>query len=156
MAIEIERKFRVRSDAWRQAATGEHYRQGYLSTVAERTVRVRVAGDVGYLTIKGATRGATRAEYEYVISGDDAHAMLDNLCLRPLIEKTRYTLEYQGLVWEIDVFEGDNAGLVIAEVELESEEQDIALPDWIGEEVTGDVRYYNANLVANPYCNWRP
>jgi len=119
-------------------------------------VRVRVKGDTGYLTIKGATHGAVRSEYEYPIPLEDAHAMLDNLCLRPLIEKARYTLEYQGLVWEIDVFEGDNAGLVIAEVELESEEQDIALPDWAGEEVTGDVRYYNANLVANPYCNWRP
>ncbi len=156
MAIEIERKFRISGDAWRQAATGEHYRQGYLSTVPERTVRVRVKGDTGYLTIKGATHGAVRSEYEYTIPLEDAHAMLDSLCLRPLIEKTRYTLEYQGLVWEIDAFEGDNAGLVIAEVELESEEQDIALPGWAGEEVTGDARYYNANLVANPYCNWRP
>lgn len=154
MSLEIERKFLVRDDAWRSAAIGEHYRQGYLSTLPDRTVRVRVIADAGYLTIKGATVGAARTEYEYVIPVEDAHAMLDNLCLRPLIEKTRHTLEDRGLTWEIDEFEGENAGLVIAEVELESEDQDITLPMWVGEEVTGDPRYYNANLVANPYCNW--
>jgi CYTH domain-containing protein len=156
MAIEIERKFLIRGDDWRPAATAEHYRQGYLSTVPERTVRVRVIADVGYLTVKGKTFGATRPEFEYVIPVEDAHALLDKLCLRPLIEKTRYTLNYQGLVWEIDEFEGDNAGLVIAEVELESEDQCIALPGWIGDEVTGDHRYYNANLVTNPSRNRRP
>ncbi len=154
MGIEIERKYLVRGDDWRRATTAEHYRQGYLSTVPERTVRVRVSADAGYLTIKGATLGATRSEYEYAIPVEDAHAMLDDLCLRPLIEKTRYTLEYQGMVWEIDEFEGDNAGLIIAEVELESEDQAINLPGWIGAEVTDDPRYYNANLVANPYRNW--
>lgn len=156
MAIEIERKFRVSGDAWRQAATGERYRQGYLSTVPERTVRVRVKADVGYLTIKGATVADSRPEFEYPIPVGDAIAMLDGLCLRPLIEKVRYTLEYAGRVWEIDEFEGDNAGLVIAEVELEYRDQPICLPDWIGEEVTADPRFYNANLVANPYRNWGP
>jgi len=156
MAVEIERKFLVRGDDWRPGASGEHYRQGYLSTVPERTVRVRVIADAGYLTIKGATLGATRSEYEYTIPVEDAHAMLDSLCLRPLIEKIRHTLEYRGLVWEIDEFAGDNAGLVIAEVELGSEDQAIALPEWVGDEVTDDLRYYNASLVANPYRNWRP
>jgi CYTH domain-containing protein len=154
MAIEIERKFLVRDDAWRTAASGDRYRQGYLSTVPGRTVRVRVIADVGYLTIKGATVGAVRSEYEYVIPVEDAHAMLDGLCLRPLIEKTRYRIEYQGLVWEVDEFEGENDGLVVAEVELESQDQAITLPGWAGDEVTGDPRYYNANLVANPYRNW--
>jgi len=156
MAIEIERKFLVKGDDWRHTASGAHFRQGYLSTEHERSVRVRVIADIGYLTVKGATVGAARPEFEYVIPVDDAHAMLDRLCLRPLIEKTRYTLEYQGLVWEIDEFEGENTGLVVAEVELESEDQPISLPGWIGEEVTGDPRYYNANLVANPYLKWAP
>jgi CYTH domain-containing protein len=156
MAIEIERKFLVRSDDWRHSASGARFRQGYLSTVHERTVRVRVIADTGYLTVKGATLGAARPEFEYVIPVDDAQAMLDRLCLRPLIEKTRYTLEYQGLVWEIDEFEGENTGLVVAEVELESEDQHISLPGWVGEEVTGDPRYYNSSLVANPYLEWPP
>ncbi|MDH3527888.1 MAG: CYTH domain-containing protein [Gammaproteobacteria bacterium] len=154
MAIEIERKFLVSGDEWRTSASGDHYRQGYLSTAHGRTVRVRVIADVGYLTVKGETVGAARPEYEYVIPVEDAHAMLDKLCLRPLIEKTRYSIEYQGLVWEIDEFEGENAGLVVAEVELESEDQSITLPGWIGAEVTDDSRYYNANLVANPYPKW--
>ena len=154
MAVEIERKFLLRGDGWRGLAPGKHYRQGYLSTVAARTVRVRVIEDRGYLTIKGATVSATRAEYEYVIPVEDAHAMLDNLCERPLIEKTRYRIEYQGMVWDVDEFAGENAGLLLAEVELNSEHQDIALPDWVGEEVTGDPRYYNSNLIANPYSKW--
>ena len=154
MAVEIERKFLLRGDGWRGLAPGKHYRQGYLSTVAARTVRVRVIEDRGYLTIKGATVSATRAEYEYVIPVEDAHAMLDNLCERPLIEKTRYRIEYQGMVWDVDEFAGENVGLLLAEVELNSEHQDIALPDWVGEEVTGDPRYYNSNLIANPYSKW--
>ena len=154
MAIEIERKFLIRDATWRTPAAGARYRQGYLSTAPERTVRVRAVADVGYLTIKGATVGAARSEYEYPIPVEDAHAMLDSLCLRPLIEKTRYLVEHEGLLWEIDEFEGENAGLVIAEVELESQDQAITLPGWAGDEVTDDPRYYNANLVANPYRNW--
>jgi CYTH domain-containing protein len=154
MAVEIERKFLLQGDGWRGLAPGKHYRQGYLSTVAARTVRVRVIEDSGYLTIKGATSNATRAEYEYVIPVEDAHAMLDTLCERPLIEKTRYRIEHQGMTWEVDEFAGENAGLLLAEVELDSEDQVIALPDWVGKEVTGEPRYYNANLIANPFSQW--
>ena len=154
MPLEIERKFLVRGEGWRDPAAGIPYRQGYLSTVPERTVRVRLIRDRGYLTVKGIAVGATRAEYESEIPAGEACEMLDNLCERPLIEKTRYRIEYQGLVWEVDEFEGDNAGLIIAEVELDEEHQDIMLPDWVGKEVTGDSRYYNANLIADPYKTW--
>ncbi len=154
MAQEIERKFLVTGDAWRAGADGTVYRQGYLSTVTERTVRVRRAGEKGYLTVKGISVGASRAEFEYEIPVADADQLLDGLCKRPLIEKTRYRVAHQGLVWEVDVFAGDNAGLVVAEVELEDEAQEVPLPDWVGAEVTGDARYFNANLVARPYATW--
>ncbi len=154
MAVEIERKFLVKDDGWRGLGVGSHYRQGYLSTEPDRTVRVRMAAGNGYLTIKGKSVNATRAEYEYVIPSQDAAAMLDEMCKRPLIEKTRYRIEHQGLVWEVDEFEGENSGLVIAEVELASEDQVVALPVWVGEEVTGDLRYYNANLITNPFSRW--
>jgi adenylate cyclase len=154
MPREIERKYRVKGNGWRDHGAGVPYRQGYLSTVAERTVRVRLIRDKGWLTIKGITVGATRAEYEYEIPSDEASEMLDNLCERPLIEKTRYRVEHQGLIWEVDEFDGDNAGLIIAEVELDEEDQAIVLPDWVGEEVTGDARFFNANLIANPFTRW--
>ena len=154
MPQEIERKFLLKSKDWRVPGTGTPYRQGYLSTVPERTVRVRLIRDKGYLTIKGISVGATRAEYEYEIPAEEAGEMLDNLCERPLIEKTRYRVEYQGLTWEIDEFGGDNAGLIIAEVELDEEDQTVMLPDWVGQEVTGDRRYYNANLIADPFTRW--
>jgi adenylate cyclase len=154
MATEIERKFLVRNDTWRGLGKGCHYRQGYLSTEPGRSVRVRVADGKGYLTIKGKTANVTRTEYEYAIPLQDADTMLDELCKRPLIEKTRYRIDYQGLVWEIDEFEGENAGLVIAEVELESVDQEIAFPAWIGQEVTTEPRYYNASLIANPFSRW--
>jgi CYTH domain-containing protein len=154
MPREIERKYRVKGNGWRDPGAGVPYRQGYLSTGAERTVRVRLIRDKGWLTIKGITVGATRSEYEYEIPADEAGEMLDNLCERPLIEKTRYRIEHQGLIWEVDEFDGDNAGLIIAEVELEAEGQAIVLPDWVGEEVTDDPRYYNANLIANPFTRW--
>jgi len=154
MAIEIERKFLVVGEEWRRSASGRRYRQGYLSTDPSRAVRVRRVGDQGYLTIKGATHGATRDEYEYAIPVVEAEAMLDGLCLRPLIEKVRYAIPFQGRVWEVDEFLGENAGLIIAEVELESEGQDVVMPAWIGQEVTDDPRYYNANLVRNPFRRW--
>lgn len=154
MPLEIERKFLVKGEDWRAAGTGTPYRQGYLSTVPERSVRVRLVRDKGYLTIKGVTVGATRAEYEYEIPAVEASEMLDKLCERPLIEKTRYRLQHQGLTWEIDEFSGDNAGLIIAEVELDDEGQTVILPDWVGQEVTGDRRYYNASLIAEPYTGW--
>jgi|TARA_B100001964_G_C14245248_1_gene607090 CYTH domain-containing protein len=152
---EIERKFLLKNDSWRVEGSGTLYRQGYLSTVSERTVRIRLINDQGFLTIKGIPVGARRAEYEYEIPAGEASEMLDNLCEHPLIEKTRYRVEYQDMVWEIDEFKGDNAGLNIAEVELEDENQAVHMPDWVGEEVTGDPRYYNANLTANPYSQWR-
>lgn len=154
MAVEIERKFLVSGEGWRKQGPGIAYRQGYLSTAPERNVRVRLGHGKGYLTIKGASVGAARVEYEYEIPSRDAEEMLDNLCERPLIEKTRYRVEHAGLVWEIDEFSGDNAGLIIAEIELDSEDQQLLLPDWVGAEVTGDPRYYNASLIASPYTSW--
>jgi CYTH domain-containing protein len=154
MPHEIERKYLVKGEDWRVPGTGIPYRQGYLSTLPERTVRVRLIRDKGYLTVKGISVGARRAEYEYEISAGEASEMLDNLCERPLIEKTRYRLEHHGLTWEVDEFDGDNAGLIIAEVELDDEDQAITLPDWVGKEVTGERRYYNASLIAEPYTGW--
>lgn len=154
MAVEIERKYLTSSEDWRGLAEGLDYRQGYLSTTKERTVRVRTVGEQGFLTIKGITIGATRAEYEYEIPIADAHEMLDELCHRPLIEKRRFRISHGGLIWELDEFFGENHGLILAEVELESEGQEIELPRWIGKEVTGDPRYFNANLVEHPYSTW--
>ena len=154
MPTEIERKFLVKSDLWRSLATGTVYRQGYLSTKKDCSVRVRLAGNQAYLTIKGATKGCSRAEYEYPIPTEDAQEMLDNLCQAPLIEKIRYKIEYAGLIWEVDEFAGENQGLIIAEVELSDENQSIEVPEWIGKEVSDDPRYYNANLVENPYSQW--
>jgi adenylate cyclase len=153
MAVEIERKFLVHGDAWKVSGVAELFRQGYLSTEPERTVRVRLAGSMGFLTIKGLSHGSRRDEFEYPIPAADAEALLA-MCHRPLIEKYRYRVPHAGLVWEIDEFLGDNAGLVVAEVELASEEQTISLPAWVGEEVTGDARYYNASLVRHPYRRW--
>jgi adenylate cyclase len=154
MPQEIERKFLVKGESWRVPGSGILYRQGYLSSIPGRTVRVRLANGKGTLTIKGISVGAARAEYEYDIPPAEASEMLDNLCKRPLIEKTRYRVEYQGLVWEIDEFDGVNAGLLVAEVELDHEDQDVPLPDWVGKEVTGDPRYYNASLISEPYTEW--
>ena len=153
MGVEIERKFLVAEGSWR-SAPGTRYRQGYLSTVKERTVRVRTIGDRAYLTIKGITVGAARLEFEYEIPSGDAEQLLDELCEKPLIEKNRHKLEHQGLVWEIDEFFGENQGLVLAEVELSREDQVFEKPDWVREEVTQDPRYYNANLIAKPYSRW--
>jgi CYTH domain-containing protein len=154
MGEEIERKFLVTGDAWRAQASGTRFRQGFLSTDPDRTVRVRVAGARGMLTIKGRTVGARRPEYEYEIPLDDAEQMLDSLCERPLIEKVRFELRAGAHLWEIDVFEGDNAGLVVAEIELQSEDESFERPDWLGEEVTDDPRYFNANLVESPFRTW--
>jgi len=154
MAQEIERKFLLADDSWKPAAQGVRYRQGYLCTDKERTVRVRVVGERGLLTVKGMTRGISRAEYEYDIPLQDATQLLDDLCLRPLIEKTRYRVTHGDLTWEIDEFHGENAGLVVAEVELASADQDVPMPDWVGEEVSGDPRYFNSNLGRHPYSRW--
>ncbi len=154
MAKEIERKFLVVGDAWRALAKGTVYRQGYLSTVKERTVRVRTIDDAAFLTIKGITVGMTRAEYEYEIPTADATEMLDDLCEKPIIEKSRYKIPFEGFTWEVDEFAGVNDGLIVAEIELADENQAFTKPDWIGEEVSGDPRYFNANLIAHPYSNW--
>jgi CYTH domain-containing protein len=152
MPKEIERKFLLKGYAWRNEKAMK-YRQGYLNTAKERTVRVRIIGDKGYLTIKGIAIGASRLEFEYEIPCQDANILLD-ICEKPLIEKNRYKVEEGGFIWEIDEFFGENQGLIIAEVELESEDQEFPKPDWVGEEVTGDPRYFNANLIKNPYTKW--
>lgn len=154
MPTEIERKFLVRNDEWRSLAIGNRYCQGYLIT-GEKTVRVRVVGEQGYLTIKGPSQGIARSEYEYAIPVGDALEILHNLCEPPLIEKTRYKIDWAGLTWEVDEFEGENQGLIMAEVELSDASQAIAIPSWIGEEVSGDPRYYNSNLVKHPYSLWQ-
>lgn len=154
MGIEIERKFLVLDDSWRDAATGARYRQGYLSVHADATVRVRVVGVKGWLTIKGRTVGASRAEFEYEIPLNDAQLLLNNLCEKPLIDKTRYRCRHAGMDWEIDEFHGSNRGLVVAEVELRDEAQVVAMPPWIGDEVTADRRYANSSLVRTPFCSW--
>lgn len=154
MGVEIERKFLVRDDRWKALGQGVLLRQGYLSSSPERIVRVRIEGESAVLAIKGRTTGATRSEWEYPIPMADAQAFLDALCERPIIEKRRYRIPYEGLVWEVDEFLGDNAGLIVAEVELTSEGQVFAKPEWIAEEVTHDPRYFNANLLRNPYIQW--
>ena len=154
MPKEIERKFLVKSDEWRSLAKGTVYRQGYLSTIKERVVRVRTIDYKGFLTIKGITVGATRLEYEYEIPVQDANEMLDELCERPLIEKTRYIIDFAGMKWEIDEFDGENKGLTVAEIELTDEAQQFEISDWIGEEVTGDPKYFNSNLIKKPFTKW--
>ena len=154
MAQEIERKFLTENDAWRSHAIGRFYRQGYLSTVKERTVRIRTIRNQGYITVKGIAKGAARAEYEYEIPVKDANEMLDTLCEQPIIEKMRYEIEHNELIWLVDEFEGVNKGLILVEVELSDENQKIVLPDWVGAEVTGDPNYFNSNLTRNPYLGW--
>ena len=153
MAKEIERKFLVK-DSWQPQSTGIKIAQGYLSTVPERTVRVRIKGEKGYLTIKGKNVGVSRAEYEYEIPRQDAEEMLQ-LAEQPILVKTRY-LEQQGeFTWEVDVFAGENQGLVVAEIELPAEDAEFSRPAWLGQEVSGDVRYYNANLIKCPFSLWK-
>jgi adenylate cyclase len=154
MEVEIERKFLVSGDGWRSEGEGVLFRQGYLSTVAERSVRVRLKGDRAFLTIKGRSQGLARMEFEYEIPTGDAVTLLDELCQQPIIEKTRTCIRRGDVVWEVDEFHGVNDGLVLAEVELAAEDQQVELPVWIGEEVSDDPRYFNANLIANPYSTW--
>lgn len=152
MGVEIERKFTVLADFCPQGV-GTEMAQGYLSRDPQRTVRVRLAGGRGYLTVKGETRGMVRAEYEYEIPPTDARAMLA-LCDPPLVEKTRYVVDTAGRRWEVDVFHGANDGLVVAEVELPSETAEVTLPAWVDREVTGEKRYYNSSLIVHPYHSW--
>lgn len=154
MAREIERKFLVKGTAWKRGAEGVRFRQGYLSSVKERTVRVRTEGARAVLTIKGLTRGIERQEYEYSIPLADANQMLDTLCERPLIDKVRYMRTVGQHLWELDEFLGDNQGLVIAEIELLSADEAFEHPPWLGREVSGDPRYFNSNLIHHPYGTW--
>lgn len=154
MGKEIERKFLLKGDAWRALARGTAYRQGYLNSAKERTVRIRTVGDKAFLTIKGITVGNTRAEYEYPIPFDECNAMLDSLAEKPIIEKNRYKIPVGDLTWEIDEFFGENQGLIVAEVELTSEEQTFDKPAWVGDEVSGDPRYFNSNLIKHPFTRW--
>lgn len=154
MGREIERKFLVKPEVWRAEGVGRRFRQGYLSADPLRVVRVRTDGRTGYLTVKGPNSGAAREEYEYEIPAADADAMLDRLRCGPLVEKTRYRVPFGGQVWEVDVFEGENRGLIVTEVELEREDQPLSLPPWVGQEVTEDARYYNSNLASKPFSRW--
>lgn len=154
MGLEIERKFLVNNNLWQRLDNGVLYRQGYIYTYNGNTVRVRIAGNQGYLTLKSKTKGCVRSEFEYEIPLQEAGEMLDLLCDRPLIEKIRYKEKIGELTWEIDYFLGENKGLILAEVELENENQKVILPEWIGEEVTQYARYYNSNLAKNSYSKW--
>lgn len=153
MAKEIERKFLVK-DNWQPQSPGIKIAQGYLSTVPERTVRVRIKGDKGYLTIKGKNIGISRAEFEYEIPLQDAEALLQ-LAEQPILVKTRYLEQHGDFIWEVDVFAGENQGLVVAEIELPTEDAEFPHPVWLGQEVSGDVRYYNANLIKIPFSLWK-
>ena len=154
MGIEIERKFLLAGNAWRTLGEPVLLRQGYLSSNPDRTVRVRIEGDQGTITIKGRSVGATRGEWEYPIPLADAGELLERLCEQPIIEKYRRRIVVGAHTWEVDEFIGANQGLVVAEIELDSENQQFDQPDWIGEEVTADRRYFNSSLIRNPYSNW--
>lgn len=154
MGREIERKFRVHTERLPALTQGQALRQGYICTDPERVVRVRIAGSDGFITLKGKTVGSTRLEFEYAVPLTDAQQILEHLCHGPKIDKIRYRIPHQGHTWEVDVFEGDNQGLIIAEVELGSEGEAVCLPDWISQEVTGEARYYNSNLLHSPYKTW--
>ncbi len=154
MAKEIERKFLLKNEDWKsQVDKSFSIKQGYLSTNPERTVRIRIKNKKGILTIKGITKGISRLEYEYEIPFQDAMELID-LCEKPIIEKVRYIVIDDKLKWEIDIFEGENKGLELAEVELETENQKINLPNWIDREVTSDRRYYNSSLIKMPFKDW--
>jgi adenylate cyclase len=157
MAAEIERKFLVKNESWRSHVESHSgIEQGYLTSGANATVtvRVRLKGDAAYLTIKGAASGISRAEYEYPIPVEDARAMLRDLAVLPVVDKIRYRVRSGEHLWDLDLFHGENEGLVMAEVELGSEDEVFELPEWAGAEVTGDARYYNVNLARHPYKHW--
>jgi len=153
--IEIERKFLVKNNSWQKGARGINFQQGYLSTESFRTVRVRLEGKVGKLTIKGKKTGIAGDELEYDIPIADAKYLLDNICMQPIIYKKRFRIPFENLIWEVDVFKGENKGLILAEVELKRVNQKIKLPSWVGKDVTHDRRFRNANLVKNPFSYWK-
>lgn len=154
MGKELERKFLVKNSTYKKLCSGKLYKQGYLNRNPDRTVRVRLIDNKGFLTIKSKENDIARKEFEYEIPFTDAEEILEKICEKPFIEKTRYIYNYMGHVWEIDEFHGENEGLVIAEIELENENENFAIPEWIGEEVTYDNKYFNSNLIKNPFKNW--
>tara|TARA_B110001469_G_C9598385_1_gene297206 strand:- start:689 stop:1159 length:471 start_codon:yes stop_codon:yes gene_type:complete len=155
MGLEIERKFLIKDDSWKEDANkGTSIKQGYLNSKAERTVRIRIYGDNGVLTVKARRKNLSRKEFEYQIPLKDAFDML-NMCEKPIIEKTRFLISKNNSTWEIDVFEGINEGLIVAEIELTSEEESFDSPSWLGEEVSLDSKYYNSSLMTNPYSKWK-
>ncbi len=153
MAKEIERKFLVNQEIWKPKDKGSHIVQGFLCTVPERTVRVRIRDREAWLTIKGKNEGICRAEYDYPIPVADAEELM-LLCEPVVIEKRRYLERFEGFLWEIDVFEGENTGLVMAEIELPTAETCFRRPEWVGQEVSDDCRYYNSSLSRHPYRKW--
>lgn len=152
MSIEIERKYLVKNNNW-IPKTSHIIKQGYLNRDKDRVVRVRIFDNAGYITIKGKTKGIERSEFEYEIPLSDAEQLL-NMCEKPILEKKRSIVIFDTKKWEIDQFQGENEGLVIAEIELENINEVINLPPWIGIEVSDDPKYYNSNLIYNPYSNW--
>jgi adenylate cyclase len=155
MGIEIERKFLLKGDGWRGLGQPTVMRQGYLVADPVRTVRVRIEGERAVITIKSKSTGASRGEWEYEIPVPDAAELLERLCEQPLVEKVRHRIAHAGHTWEVDEFQGENAGLLVAEIELGSEDEAFEKPDWIGQEVTGDKRYYNSSLIRLPYSKWK-
>jgi adenylate cyclase len=155
MGVEIERKFLVDHEKWNQVVkpNGTHYRQGYLLNDDHRTIRVRVTDKQGYITLKGASSGISRKEYEYKIPVEDGVELLDGFA-QSEVEKIRYRIDFAGKLWEVDEFLGDNAGLIMAEIELKQETDEFERPDWITDEVSDDDRYYNSYLSTHPYKNW--
>lgn len=155
MGIEIERKFTLKSDHWRNEVTNsQRMVQGYLAGNDLTSVRIRISGDQANINIKSATLGIFRQEYEYAIPINDAQKMLDDLCTKPIIDKVRHLVTFAGKLWEIDEFSGDNQGLIVAEIELDDVNEKFELPKWVDEDVSHDKRYYNVCLVKHPYKDW--
>ena len=154
MAVEIERKYLIDLEKIGKLENGNRIKQGYITTNKNAVVRVRIKNKKAYLTIKSSNTGISRLEFEYEIPFDEGNEMLDKLCQKPVIDKTRYIIKHDKHIWEIDIFYGDNEGLVVAEVELEDENEVVTLPLWIKEEVTMDNRYFNSNLMNHPYKDW--
>ena len=154
MALEIERKFLLKNDSWKKEVYDKkEIAQGYLNSNPERTIRVRIIGETGFLTIKSKSKGSVRNEFEYEIPLNDAQQLIE-LCEKPILAKTRDFVNHENHIWEIDVFEKENKGLEVAEVELKNENEPFILPDWIGNEVTHEARYFNSQLANNPFSNW--
>ncbi len=155
MGTEIERKFLVRGDSWRDEVSKEtRFKQGYLANQPNASVRVRIQGERAFLNIKSTTIGVRRYEFEYEVPVEEADQMLEHVAERPFIDKTRYEIRHGAHLWELDVFHGENTGLIVAEVELGAEDEALEVPDWAGEDVSHDPRYYNVNLVKHPYSKW--